>query len=253
MDLQNRNYRRVKTAFACAIISIILSTSRPAAADNYAYEGEGDGGFGVMDLTTGVFTSCGSGGQVLSGLGVGKDHKLYAGKFTTTQFYSVNLTNGALTPVAQSNVTFWLTGSTTKNVYAVGTDGNLYTINITTGQGTVVGQTGVPISFSSWYGLSTNSRSLYLTVDSSLYQINLKTGAATSIGTTGQSFGAEVVEGGTLFAGAKSPIANYSLNTQTGVATLVSNVAGATNPAWGLAPITASSIPAKKMCIAHKL
>jgi hypothetical protein len=126
-------------------------------------------------------------------------------------------------------------------------------MNIATGQGTLIGPTGIAIVGSSYYGLSTNAKALYFTVDSNLYSINVKSGHATLIGPTGQSFGAEVFENGRLYAGARSPLAMWTLDTATGAALFVSNISGASSAPWGLAPIKAKSIPPGKICSPHKL
>jgi hypothetical protein len=238
---------------ALGVIAFCLGGATPARADNYAYAAGGDDDFGVMDLTTGVFTPCGTSSGLLSGLGVGTDHNLYGGGFRASGFYAVNPTNGALTLIGTSNVTFWITGSTTKAVYAVGTDANLYDINIATGQGTLIGPTGVPVN-GGWYGISTNSATLYYTVNSNVYKLNLKSGHAKLIGETGGTvFGALVYERGLLYAGAMTPEAIYTLDPKTGAATFSVDTSGLNALTWGLAPIKATAIDEKKLCAAHPI
>ena len=228
----------------------------PAAlADSYAYMGTGTSAnnFGVVDLSTGVFSLCGPMSAALSGLGVGPDHQLYGGAFLGADFYRVNLTNGALTQIGVSKITFFLTGSTVTQMYAVGFDSNLYTIDYTSGTATLVGPLGIAVSDSGWWGLSTNSKALYFTHGSTLYRLNLKTGSAKEIGAAGAGqFGSEVVEKSVLYGGAVSPPAIYTLNSQTGSSSLVAILSGSgvANP-WGLAPIQEQSINPKSICKAH--
>jgi hypothetical protein len=236
-----------------AAIVLGLGAASRAIADTYAYEGTGNDDFGVIDITTGVYTSCGTSAVLLSGLGVGGNKTIYGGAFRGNAFYSVTPNTGALKLVGTSNVTFWDTGSTTNGVYAVGTDANLYSINITNGQGTLIGATGIPVD-NGYYGLSTNAKALYYSHGATLYTLNLKTGAPKLIGTASAGiFGAELLENGLLYAGSESPLAMYTLNTKTGQSTPVSTVSGTSGVFWGLVPIKAKKISRKKICELHPI
>jgi YVTN family beta-propeller protein len=178
---------------------------------NYITGGYGDPTqFGIVDLTTGVFTPLGNLGLTLGGLAVGPGGVLYGGAGQT--LYSVNPTNGALTAVGTSSLGYYDVGSTTSGLFEVGTDFNLYSINPNTGALTLIGPTGLDY----FNGLSTGSDTLYLTSGSTLYTLNTTTGAATLVGSAGTGiFGAVVVEGGIIYGGSASPLAIYTLNGTT--------------------------------------
>jgi hypothetical protein len=242
---------------AALLCAVFFAFGAPARADSYAYMGGGNDvfNFGVVDLSTGVFSFCGATGGELSGLGVGPDHQLYGGRYLGNNFYRVNLANGALTLVGTSNITYFLTGSTTKQLYGVGFDSNLYTIDATTGAATLVGPLGIPVADSGWWGLSTNSATLYFTHGSTLYRLSLKTGAAHRIGTAGAGvFGAEVSQLNILYAVSVSPLAVYTLNPATGASQLVANLfgQGTANPG-ALAPIRDQTIRPKDICNPHRI
>jgi hypothetical protein len=248
----------IRFAQGALIVALALANAPAARCDSYAYLGDGNADFGVIDLNTGVFKLCGRSSMQLSGFGVGTDSKIYGGAFRGSTLYSVNRTNGALTAVGDSGITYFITGSTTAGVYAVDTSGDLYAIDTTNARATRVGPTGVPALFNdTWYGMSTNARALYYTHSSTLYRLNLKTGVAKLVGTAGSGlFGAEVFEDGKLFAGSESPSSVFTLNTSTGASTFISNVSGdngATTAFWGLVPIKAMTITVKDVCAPHKI
>jgi hypothetical protein len=215
--------------------------------DTYAYEitGPGSNLFGVIDLNTGVFTSLGSMGQTLGGLG-SYGGEIYGGAYHGTTLYSIDTSTGALTAIGDGNIGggYGLFGSTTSGLYTVGWDAYLYSINPASGAGTKIGPTG--LSISGVMGMSTGSSTLYVTHNNSLYALNTTNGSATFIGTTNEGesgFGALVSIGETLYGGAYgSSIPDiYTLDPQTGAATFVAaspstpfspGVAGF----WGLAP-----------------
>jgi len=138
-------------------------------------------------------------------------------------------------------------GSTTSGVYAVDGSGKFYSVNVATGNASVIGSTGLTLSAPALIGLSTGSTTLYLTVTptpsslASLYSLNTVTGTATLIGNTGVAdLGAMVFENGALYAGSGStggPWSIYTLNTSTGAATLVTTTSSTSSDFWGLAPL----------------
>jgi hypothetical protein len=243
----------------CAAVTVFggaLLTCAPADADDYAYMTTGltSYQFGVVDLSTGAFSVCGTLPLQLAGLGVGPDHNLYSGEFTGTGFYRVNLTDGTLTTIGVSSISFFLQGSTLSGLYAVGTDGNLYTINYATGAASLVGALHITIDFNHTWGMSTNSRTLYMTENGTLFKINTATGRATEIGTAGTAiFGSEVTEHNILYAGNFNPSSIDSLDPKTGDATFVANLSGEAGNPWGLAPIREQSIGASRICKPHQI
>jgi hypothetical protein len=192
----------------------------------------------------------------VAGIGVGPELALYGGTYQSSTLYKIDLTNGSLTPAGTSSINFFLFGSTTNGLYAGGTDGDLYSAD-TAGNVTLIG----PIGLSGHYwGMSANSKSLYLTLNqggpSTLYKLNLKTGGAKTIGpATDGIFGAALMERGTLYAGSISPLAIYALSIADGSSTLVSSLSGdgISGGPWGLAPIQEQHIKKRKICDAHQL
>ena len=240
---------------AISFCATVVAAGPAAYADSYAYMGTGNAAynFGVLDLSTGVFSLCGSMENELSGIGVGPDHQLYGGAFLGSQFFRIDLTNGSLTTVGTSNISFFDTGSTTSQLYAVGSDSNLYEINVNSGAASLIGPLGLTLDVNSNWGMSTNSIYLYLTHNATLYKLDLMTGKARLVGTASQgSFLSEVTQRGILYAGSSNPLSIFALNARTGGSQFVANLTGAgvANP-WGLAPIKEQSITLKNICKAH--
>jgi hypothetical protein len=241
----------------CTVCGGVMILAGQACATDYAYMATGPGAdnFGVIDLSTGVFSRCGTMSATLAGLGVGPDHQLYGGAWQGDGLYRVNVTNGALTLVGASGISFFLFGSTTTNLYAVGTDGNFYRINNATGAATLIGRLGVAISDSFTWGFSTNSKALYMTRDTTLYRIDTDTGAVHNIGSAASGKrGSEVFERHILYAGNFSPPSVDTLNLTNGHSTFLANISGsgAAGP-WGLAPIKEQSISRKDTCKPHEI
>jgi hypothetical protein len=224
-----------------------LGISSVAKADPMAYATIGNGGnFGTVDLNTGVFTLLGNSGQSLAGLGV-SNGALYGTSLQVPNgtLYNINPTNGLATSVGSSTVTYFDFGSTTTGLFALDSNFgnlNLYSINSATGAATSIGPAGLAINIAgAYFGLSTNSSSLYFSDRSELYTLNTNTGAATPIGPLGDSiqFGGLVQENGILYGGEDSPrsAAVDTVDPMTGAATpgplLTGNGAGVM---FGLAP-----------------
>jgi hypothetical protein len=202
--------------------------------------------FGIVDLNTGVFTSVGSTGLRLVGLG-GYAGIIYGGVDGGSTLYSVNTSTGALTTIGTGNIVYRGFGSTTSGLYAFGANGDLYSINPANGVATDIGPTGLAFG-GIVMGMSSGSNTLYLTQNNSLYSLNTTNGSATLIGTTNEGesgFGALVSVGGTLYGGAydASTPDIYTIDPQTGATTFVA--ASPSTPSvpgvagfWGLAPIT---------------
>jgi YVTN family beta-propeller protein len=217
---------------------------RAPPPDNFAYEVTGNDLFGIVDLNTGVFTSVGSTGLRLVGLG-SYGGIIYGAADGGSTLYSVNTSTGALTAIGIGNIVYRGFGSTSSGLYAFGANGDLYSINPANGAATDIGPTG--LSFGGIVmGMSSGSSTLYLTQNNSLYSLNTTNGSATLIGTTNEGesgFGALVSVGGTLYGGAygASTPDIYTIAPQTGTTTFVAaspstpfapGVAGF----WGLAP-----------------
>ncbi len=235
---------RGATVRGVASLGLVLLASLvgPARADPIAYASTGDDQFGVVDLTTGVFTDAGDMGLRLTGLGVGPGAVLYGGGYHSGTLYSVDPLDGSLTAIGSAaSFTYFAMGSTSAGLFALdaSADMNLYSIDPATGAVTLIGPTGVS-PFASAIGMSTGSDTLYLTRNSSLYEVDTATGAASLIGASSLGFFAPmVVEDGTIFTGAAFPSAIWELNASDGAGTFLADETGDSGPFgnfWGLAP-----------------
>jgi len=243
MHLQPVNRTRLFRSAGIAVLGfmLFLAMQPSASADTVAYMVTNTKQFGIIDLTTGVFTQLGTNGVLLSGLGVAGGN-LYAGAYNGDTLYEVNPANGSLTAIGTGSITYYDMGSTTKGLFGLGSNDYLYEINPSTGAATEVGNTSLGLSARSTVGFSTGSGDLYYTDGVSLYYlVNTTTGMATLIGADGLSIGAMVFENNTLFGGANgtsSSSAVYTLNTSTGHSTFVANTSGGAGQFYGLAPAT---------------
>jgi hypothetical protein len=250
----NRKLRAVCSA-AAALAGALLSAVAANATD-YAYmiTGRTARQFGVVDLSTGVFSVCGTIPIQLAGLGVGPDHQLYGGAYTGSDFYRIDLRNGALTLIGISSINFFLQGSTPTGLYAIGTDSNLYTIDASTGATTLVGPLGLTIDDAHTWGMSTNSKTLYMTENATLIKINTSTGRARKIGGVGPPvFGSATTEHNILYGGDFNPSSIDTIDPHTGQARFLSNLSGEGGNPWGLAPIAEQSISAARICKPHRI
>jgi len=233
---------RILRNLVLAVLTVVMffALHASARADDYAYEMTSSAQFGIIDLTTGAFTQIGSSAVPVIGLGA-HGSTLY-GVYGST-LYRVNPASGSLTPVGNAPFTYRGFGSTTSGLYGFDQNMYLYSISPTTGAATPIGPTG--LSDPSGLGVSTGSQTLYITPTpspgcsgTSLYWVDTATGTATLVGNTGFcGSGASVMVNGTLYAGVFSPLAVYTLNTQTGAGTFVANVSGTSSYFYGLAPL----------------
>jgi hypothetical protein len=251
-------FRQVATAVWACCLGVFgslaeaadLDATAPSSSVGTAYLGTGTGTFGTVDLGTGEFTELGANGEVLAGMGVANG-RLFATNYRQVDgtLYRVDPATGALTAVGRSTIAYVLFGSTTSSeLFAVGTDDDLYSIHPTTGVATRIGPTGLTgIGTSgSWYGLSTNSATLYLSDALKLYKLDTITGTATLIGTTGgPELGAMLFENGVLWGGEEEPqIGIAKVNPTTGVVTPGPKLTGkGAASIWALAPYPIPRVP----------
>jgi hypothetical protein len=231
-------------ALLCLIALLALGTPS-LRADDQAYAGLGSGGFGTIDLNTGVFTPLGNLGQTPAGLAVAGG-TLFATSFGNGTLYQVNPANGSLTQIGAPSGIFYSGGfgSTLSGLYAVGgsADLELYSIDASTGAATPIGLTG--ISLGPWRDLSVNSATLYYGNGADLYTLNTATGLATLVGAFGNGalIGAMVTQGGILYGGDQGNGTIDTINPITGAATPIPG--GSTvSDIWGLAAVPPSSTP----------
>jgi len=110
------------------------------------------------------------------------------------------------------------TASASSIIYGAGTNGDLYTINPTTGITSEVGAMGTVL-----YDIAEYNGKLYgISATSDLYSINTTTGHATEIGSTGEALNALTFSStGILYAAGLTTTDLYTVNTTTGAATKV--------------------------------
>jgi len=222
------------------VAALVLPLATPAGAAHLAYDLVDATRFGVLNLDTGAFSSIGSSGAALSGLGVGPGGAIYAGQEHGHTLYRVNTANGSLTVVGSGTISYTDTGSTTTGLYGLDFSWNLWKIDPLTGASTLIGATGTHPN--NVVGLSTNGTTLYESSDNGLYTLNTTTGAGTWIGSI-PHIGALVVEGGTLFGG-EEPRTVVTLNASNGTIVHSQAVASQTGQFWGLAPVSLDGVAA---------
>jgi hypothetical protein len=236
--------RKVATGFV-----FLLALKFPVRADITAYMVTGQSQFGTIDLNTGAFTQIGPNEVVqVSGLGESTvttfGSTLYASSYQNPAgiLYSVNTTDGLLTPVsAGSGVDYVDFGSTLTGLYAVDNLSNLWSVNPTTGAATMVGSLGIGLG--GYQNLSTNSSTLYFADSSNIYTVNTTTGHATLLGPTGgYEFGALITEGSVLYGGQDFLCCGVdTIDATNGSPITGPFLTGTTSNFFGLAPVPATT------------
>lgn len=150
--------------------------------------------------------------------------------------YRFNLATGKTTLISQTADTLSsLAFSANGTLYGLGQgDGNLYTLDPTTGAMTLVGNAG--ISIGSTVGALTFgiNGTLYATFDDALYSVSTTTGAATAIGDPNVGTGFASISG-IAFAGSSLPPSAGAVPEPASLVLLLSGLAGTA----GLAHINA--------------
>jgi hypothetical protein len=252
--------RTWKTVVCSIAAGLCLGATSVAKADQIAYMSANSGGnpqfeavFGTIDLNTGMFSLLGPtaiGGNLifqeqLSGMAE-RNGTLYgasAGTNDNGQLYTINPTNGTLTRVGTTGISYDDFGSTPTGLYAVDSFGELYSINAANGAATPIGSVGITLQ--GYRALSTNANLLYFADGGSLYTLNTSTGAATLIGFSGVSLTALLQENGTLYGGEYVPSLSVdTVDPATGAATIGPDITGAgVTFVTGLAPFPVSVPP----------
>ncbi len=222
-----------KAAVLLIGVMLLVATGPAASAQSTVYAMTSTGAFGTLNLSSGTFTQLGSSGQPPAGM-ASFGNSLFIAGYQNHTLYLVNPGNGTLAPVGNGTISYYELGAVASNLYAIGTDNNLYSINAGNGASTLIGPIGLDVSHST-SGMSSNGPGLYLTVDSGsgsvLYSVNTTTGAATTIGPTGLNLvDSMVYVNGSLYAAPHNAL--YILNTSTGASTFVANTGII---AWGMA------------------
>ncbi|HEY7209329.1 MAG TPA: PEP-CTERM sorting domain-containing protein [Bryobacteraceae bacterium] len=192
--------------------------------------------FGTVNLNTGKFNKVSDLPFIAAGLGQVAG-TLYVPVFGGTDLYRLSASNGALTPVGQSVISYFGFGSTNSALYMVDTVGTLWTINAADGTATIVGSTRLDLTGVKSIALSAGSNALYLAINSDLFVIDTTSGLASYVGTSGATdFGAIVDIRGTIYANSiTGPNAVYTYDPATSVVSTVQSNSG--SYAWGLAAV----------------
>ncbi len=226
---------------ATCAAAALLSFATSARADVLAYDATSGGGFGVIDLSTGAFTSLGNSGQQLSGLG-NYGGAIYAGAYLFSTdpnaFYQVNPANGSLTFIGDSSQANMVTGSTTGGIYELGYNDNLYSINVSTGASTLIGKTGIPLNGTccgnGYIGMSANASNLYINQNNDLYLINTSTGKASLVGSTSPAIFSTMASIDGVYYGPSDPGHLFTFDPNTAAVTAGPDT---NSPQiWGLTP-----------------
>jgi hypothetical protein len=224
------------------VINHLLVSAQKPRLGNLVYTITNSGNFGTTDLATGAYTNSGNTGVLLGGLGV-VGGRLYGGAIRTGTLYNINPLNGTATPVGTSSISYFLTGSTTSGLYAVGQDLNLYAVNPNDASVTLIGPTSLTPAQAGGATLSSGGGTFYMAAGSNynatLYTVNVATGTAKPIGSIGQGTGAPalVFVDGALYAGFNYPQRICTISTTTATPTCSAKASGLPGYFSGMAPI----------------
>jgi hypothetical protein len=164
---------------------LLTGSGQAVLADSMAYAGTGTGEFGTLDLNTGTFSDLGNSGQTLAGMGVANG-----------TLYGVNYRQavGILYSINTANGSLTNIGSSSVYYYDFGsTTTGLYAVGKDLNLYSVDPTNGAARligatgigGFGQWSGLSTNAETLYLSNGNMLYTLNTNTGAASLVGSLG--------------------------------------------------------------------
>jgi hypothetical protein len=233
---------RMTTALFLAAM-ILMGSALPVAA---GLVGIGDDAFTLYDInpTTAVATNPRPVGNKINMIAYSPGGTLYGvSQGTPTDvppggmLYTINPITGTPTYVATLNTFVFTEGDiaidpTTGILYAIDAPGQLFTINTTTGAGTIVGTVGTGLDLSAMAFDAAGNLYMVESFGQKLYKVNKSNAAVISIlpmGNVEQQIGglAFVPGNGTLFYAGGYPSSKfYSVNTVTGIGTLVASVSG---------------------------
>lgn len=229
--------------------ALFLAFAAPAIADDYAYAALANKDFGILNLSTGAYTSLGSTAVQITGMAE-LNGVLYGAYYEGDTLYSINPANGTLTAAGTTGggVLFDTFGATPDGMYAIEYQGvgqnnesKFYSISTssgTFGAASLVGTTGINGLYYTVY-LSNGSSTLYYEADSDLYTIDSATGTATKLGSMGGPSGIVQMENGTLYLASDSDLRMYTLSTSDASSTLGAAIRGlpyANDYIYALAP-----------------
>lgn len=196
-----------------AVTGDIFASDMGPGVDIYAIDQATAGLFTIAKetgVTTPVATLTGApAGFTFTGLSwnpVDSTFYVLATDGVTTTFFSLDLGTGALTTIGNTGTALgiWIAIDNAGIVYMADIgDDSLYTLNATTGVGTLVGPLGVDLNFAQEADIDPISNTLYLasfsaTNASEILSVDVTTGAATSLGavTNAPELGVFAIDGG---------------------------------------------------------
>ena len=229
-----------------------LSLGVSAHAGTLVYAVSLFGPFGTIDVSTGTFNQIGPAlSDPLGGLVLGPNG--YLGVSVSGNLDSLNPATGGVTVIgatglgSQADTMAILNGT----VYETDLSNDIYTVNTTTGDAQLIGNTGIPPCppppLAGDESLFTANGNLYETfdtldpntftpiIDPELYQINPVTGQATVIGPTAFMIDAAIDLKGTVYA-FTADAQVLSLDLATGSTTFLTNYDPAAAIIGGVAP-----------------
>ena len=176
-------------------------------------------GLYTVDPATGDYTLVGNMGYSITGLAYDHDADvMFASGYdgANSQLYTVDLADGSTSHVGQisSGIIIGIAADIDGNLYGINLDDNLYSIDSSTGTGTLIGPLGVTINYAQDIGYDRDNDILYGTLyaaSGGLYTIDTDAGTATLI----NNFVAEVAGFGIPYtvaeAEAPAAVTNFSL------------------------------------------
>jgi hypothetical protein len=214
--------------FIVVAVALCMSLSiSQAIAGPVLWIDDASGNIGTVDVATGVATTIGSAGVVLTDIAFDPSGNLWGVSFTN--LYRINKSTGAATNIGSLglNGNNALVFSSTGILYsASSTDRNLYTINTSTGAATNLG--AIKMSANSSGDLAFNGGNLYLSnMNNQLVKIDLSNLTnSNEIGAFGYSlvYGLATAGNGVLYGVSNNTV--FSVNTATGLGTFVTNYTG---------------------------
>jgi hypothetical protein len=206
---------------------LLLSTTAMALPTSPLWTHDSSGNLATYDIATDTVTLIGNMGAVMTDIAFDSSGNLFG--LTFTGFYSIDSTNGNSTLIGSH-------GIAAGNALVFGTDGtlygagnsttNLFSINTSTGAGSVLGDIG----YSSSGDLAFNSSSFFLSADTgsndTLVTIDQTSFAGSAVGNFGfdSVFGLATGDDGSLYGLSGTNV--LDVNITTGAGTIISNFGG---------------------------
>lgn len=248
--------------FGCligAIASLGLLGFSSAQAAPFAYSADGDANPSTLyriDLTTNAISTVGTiTGFEVESLSFGPGPVLYGIDEDGSQLLSINTSTAAPTVVGALGASVSDPGmaycTDNSTMYLASEDGELYTINLSTGAATLV---GTDATYSPTGMTCSTGGVLYVIDDSddNLYTVNRGTGTSTLVG----SLGVSISDGGMARNGSQllmvsdnSPTNLYQVNPSTGAASIIVELDSSSLSLESLSVDTEATAPASSPAV----